>query len=359
MGKPNIATREHRNVVILFFMGAVLVLITISPGRTQTVFADTATACDVGVAGEGRFAAGEMSRRLERAWNAGDVQTLAMFADDAHVLTAWGQFWEGKSQLSSFLHSFFYQQTRPLQTLAQCEDGDRVIWTFRYPSGVNSAMIITVQNAQVVNLYWQFLPYDFNAPSESLWVSGSEEAPESAAVEASAIALAGAGLMYLVVLSDRPRRPVRVSGELFSALRARIETDLPDLSPDPPTMPVESLYRHADRREMPVLGPSTRLHLLYSVIRWIAPWAVVLTISTVIAHTADALFIPSGSDQGAISDPARPLHMQVQTLSPVEGNAVLTRVSCPADESSAEHELLITSLQDLQALEEGQCHIQS
>jgi len=347
MGKPNIATLEHRNVVILFFMGAVLVLITISPGRTQTVFADTATACDVGVAGEGRFAAGEMSRRLERAWNAGDVQTLALFADDAHVLTAWGQFWEGKSQLSSFLHSFFYQQTRPLQTLAQCEDGDRVIWTFRYPSGVNSAMIITVQNAQVVNLYWQFLPYDFNAPSESLWVSGSEEAPESAAVEASAIALAGAGLMYLVVLSDRPRRPVRVSGELFSGL------SLADHRRS------AQFLRHADRREMPVLGPSTRLHLPYGVIRWIAPWAVVLTISTVIAHTADALFIPSGSDQGAISDPARPLHMQVQTLGPVEGNAVLTRVSCPADESSAEHELLITSLQDLQALEEGQCHIQS
>jgi len=262
-------------------------------------------------------------------------------------------------------------------------------------------MIITVQNAQVVNLYWQFLPYDFNAPSESLWVSGSEEAPESAAVEASAIALAGAGLMYLVVLSDGPRRPVRVSGELFSALRARIETDLPDLSPDPPheRSPLvihlleyalqqarhedclrhaaqqrqaseaelsladhrrsAQFLRHADRREMPVLGPSTRLHLPYGVIRWIAPWAVVLTISTVIAHTADALFIPSGSDQGAISDPARPLHMQVQTLGPVEGNAVLTRVSCPADESSAEHELLITSLQDLQALEEGQCHIQS
>jgi hypothetical protein len=240
MGKPNIATLEHRNVVILFFMGAVLVLTTISPGRTQTVFADTATACDVGVAGKGRFAPGETSRRLEHAWNASDRQTLAMFADDAHVLTAWGQLWKGKSQLSSFLHSFFYEDVdvalrRPLQTLAQCEEGDRVIWTFRYPSGVNSAMIITVQNAQVVNLYWQFLPYDFNAPSESLWVSGSEEAPESAAVEASAIALAGAGLMYLVVLSDRPRRPVRVSGELFSALRARIETDLPDLSPDPPT----------------------------------------------------------------------------------------------------------------------------
>src|SRR5207248_3309064 len=193
--------------------------LTISPGRTQTVFADTATPCDVGVAGEGRFAAGEMSRRLERAWNAGDVQALALFADDAHVLTAWGQFWEGKSQLSSFLHSFFYQQTRPLQTLAQCEDGDRVIWTFRYPSGVNSAMIITVQNAQVVNLYWQFLPYDFNAPSESLnSVSGSEEAPGSATVQAGAIVLAGAGLMYLVVLSDGRKRPSHVSGKYSSTL---------------------------------------------------------------------------------------------------------------------------------------------
>ena len=264
MGKPNIATLEHRNVFILFFMGAVLVLITISPGRTQTVFADTATPCDVGVAGEGRFAAGEMSRRLEHAWNASDRQTLALFADDAHVLTAWGQFWEGKSQLSSFLHSFFYEDVdvalrRPLQTLAQCEDGDRVIWTFRYPSGVNSAMIITVQNAQVVNLYWQFLPYDFNAPSESLWVSGSEEARVSAAVEASAIALAGAGLMYLVVLSDGRKRPSRVSGKLLSALRARVETNLPDVSWDQPhparrpalPQPLEDICRHVPSIRLP------------------------------------------------------------------------------------------------------------
>jgi hypothetical protein len=51
--------------------------------------------------------------------------------------------------LSSFLHSFFYQGTnvpaRPLQTLAQREDGDTVTWTFRYPFGVNSAMVAAVE----------------------------------------------------------------------------------------------------------------------------------------------------------------------------------------------------------------------
>jgi hypothetical protein len=37
-----------------------------------------------------------MSRRLERAWNTSDTQILALFADDARVVTAWGQVWEGK-----------------------------------------------------------------------------------------------------------------------------------------------------------------------------------------------------------------------------------------------------------------------
>jgi hypothetical protein len=49
-------------------------------------------------------------------------------------------------------------------------------------------MIITVQNARVVNLYWRFLPYDFDAPAKLLnSVSGSEEAPVSATVQAGAI----------------------------------------------------------------------------------------------------------------------------------------------------------------------------
>jgi hypothetical protein len=228
MRRPQAAALKHPNVVIPFLSGAVLLLIAMSPGRTQAVFADAAKPCDVGVAGEGRFAAGEMSRRLERAWNTSDAQTLALFADNARVLTQWGETWAGKSQISSFVHTFFDQgmnvPARPVQTLAQCEDGDMVIWTFRYRAGVSSAMIGTVEDSQFVKLYWLFLPYEFEAPeSGSLDSVSGGEARVSAAVQASAIALAGAGLMYLVVLSDGPRRPVRASGKLFSALRARVE----------------------------------------------------------------------------------------------------------------------------------------
>jgi hypothetical protein len=135
-----------------------------SLGRPHPAFAaaeDGVATCAVGVRGAGPFAPGETSRRLERAWNTSNAQTLALFADDVHILAAWGESWEGRSQLSSFLESFFDHQTRPLQTLAQCENGDEVFWTFRYPSGVNSAMFTTVRNAKVVNLYWQLLPYDF------------------------------------------------------------------------------------------------------------------------------------------------------------------------------------------------------
>jgi hypothetical protein len=169
-----------------------------------------------------------MSTRLERAWNSSDVNTLALFADDARVITAWGRAWEGRSQLSSFLHAFFDQgvniPARPLQTLAQCEDGHTLVWTFRYPSGVNSAMIATVENNQVVKLFWELLPYpyDLSQPDSPSSLSGGE-APASAVLAASAIALSSAGLMYLVLLSDRPKRAAHVSGALHSALRARLE----------------------------------------------------------------------------------------------------------------------------------------
>jgi hypothetical protein len=170
-----------------------------------------------------------MSRRLERAWNTSDARILALFADDARVETAWGQVWEGKNELPSFLHSFFYQGTNisagPLQTLAQCEDGRTVIWTFRYPSGVNSGIVATVENNQVVKLYWGILPYEFDtSQSDSPGSLSRGEASSSAPVEASAIALAGPGLMYLLLLSDRPKRRTHVSGELLSALLAGVES---------------------------------------------------------------------------------------------------------------------------------------
>ena len=110
-----------------------------------------------------------------------------------------------------------------------------------------------------------------------------------------------------------------------------------------------------DLREMPAVRPSTPLHPLYLVIRWLAPWAVVLAMSTVIAHTADALLIPSNSVEVVASDPARPT--QVQTLVALEPEGVLTRVNCPADADTAVHEVLIISLQDLQALEAGRCEM--
>jgi ketosteroid isomerase-like protein len=248
MGRPDTAALKRPKFVTLLLSGAVLLLIAMSPGRTQAVFADAATPCDVGGAGEGRFAAGEMSRRLERAWNTSDAQTLALFADNARVLTQWGQTWEGKSQISSFVDGFFDQgknvPARPVQTLAQCEDGDTVIWTFRYRAGVNSAMIGTAEDGQFVKLYWLFLPYEFEAPESGPHDSASgSEARVSATVQASAIALAGAGLMYLVVLWDAPRRPGRVSGELISALRARVEKPLPALNWDAPTLPVDACRR--------------------------------------------------------------------------------------------------------------------
>ena len=112
-----------------------------------------------------------------------------------------------------------------------------------------------------------------------------------------------------------------------------------------------------DLREMPAVRPSTPLHPLYLVIRWLAPWAGVLAMSTVIAHTADALFIPSNSVEVVASDPARPT--QVQTLVALEPEGVLTRVNCPADADTAVHEVLIISLQDLQALEAGRCEMRS
>jgi hypothetical protein len=178
-----------------------------------------------------------MSTRLERAWNSSDADTLALFADDARVITAWGRAWEGRSQLSSFLRAFFDQgpniRARPLQTLAQCEDGHTIVWTFRYPSGVNSAMIATVENNQVATLFWELLPYPYDlSQSDSASSLPGGEAPASAALAASAIALAGAGLMYLVLLSDRPKRAAHVRGELHSALRAGLQLRAGSSGPD-------------------------------------------------------------------------------------------------------------------------------
>jgi hypothetical protein len=230
---------RHRSLVFLWFACAVLVSGGFWLGRPYPAFAapdSVASPCAIGESGEGGFAPGETSESLERAWNASDPQTLAMFADDARLLTAWGHVWEGKSQASSFLHAFFYDQTRPLQTLAQCEDGDTVIWTFRYPSGVKSAMIVTVRNARIEKLYWLFLPEDFKIvrsdssdPSDSS-SSGSGPVVSAAAVQAGAIAVAIAALMYLVILSDGSKQPSRVTGELISALRARRELEPPDAS---------------------------------------------------------------------------------------------------------------------------------
>ncbi len=214
---------KHRNVVVLCVTGALVVLFAAWLGRAQPAQAHGAAQCDVGVAGAGLFAPGEMSRRLERAWNSSDTETTALFAEGIRIGTPWGQVW-AKDELPEFLQSFFHPgdslEARPLLTLAECETGQTVIWTFRYPSGVNSAVIGTLDNDQVVKLYWLFLPYDFE-PTHSDSpepVAGRNSGP-SAAVEASAIALAGGGLMCLVIRMDGPKRPIRVTSGVVSALR--------------------------------------------------------------------------------------------------------------------------------------------
>jgi len=110
-------------------------------------------------------------------------------------------------------------------------------------------------------------------------------------------------------------------------------------------------------RELPAARPSTPFHPLYLVVRWLAPWAVALAISTVIAHTADALFAPSNHVEFVASDQARRMHEQ--TLVPLEPEAILTRVHCTADADTAERDVLLTSLQDLRMLEEGECTMRS
>jgi hypothetical protein len=84
---------------------------------------------------------------------------------------------------------------------------------------------------------------------------------------------------------------------------------------------------------------------------------VVLVMSMAIAHTAEALLVPSNGGEQVAADAARPV--QVQTLVALEPKGVLTRVSCSADADGAEHDVLVTSLQDVQALEEGLCEIRS
>jgi hypothetical protein len=79
--------------------------------------------------------------------------------------------------------------------------------------------------------------------------------------------------------------------------------------------------------------------------------------SAVIAHTADALFVPSNSIEIVTSGPARPMPEQTRVAPEHEG--ALTRVACPGDANTAEREVLLTTLQDLQMLEEGQCEMRS
>jgi len=112
-----------------------------------------------------------------------------------------------------------------------------------------------------------------------------------------------------------------------------------------------------DLRELLAARHSTLVRRLYRVVRWLAPWAVALAMSTLIAHTADALFVPSNNVELVASDSARPMHEQ--TLVAPEAESVLIRVTCRADTDIAEREVLLTTLQDLRMLEAGQCKMRS
>jgi hypothetical protein len=79
--------------------------------------------------------------------------------------------------------------------------------------------------------------------------------------------------------------------------------------------------------------------------------------STVIAHTADALFIAAASARIVVSDLAGPTHVQAFVASEPKG--AMTYVRCPGEVDGAEHEVLIVTLQDVQALEEGRCEMRS
>ena len=63
-----------------------------------------------------------------------------------------------------------------------------------------------------------------------------------------------------------------------------------------------ALQGFRDMREMRAVRPSTPLHPVYLVVRWLAPWAVVLAMATVIAHAADALLIGAHSNAVVASD---------------------------------------------------------
>jgi hypothetical protein len=112
-------------------------------------------------------APGAVSLRLERAWNSSDTEALATFDDDARAISQWGQVWQGKDQLAYFLQAFFYQGEgpagRPLETVAQCEESDQIIWTFRYPTGPSAAAIFTVTNERIAKVYWMFLASESDA----------------------------------------------------------------------------------------------------------------------------------------------------------------------------------------------------
>jgi hypothetical protein len=79
--------------------------------------------------------------------------------------------------------------------------------------------------------------------------------------------------------------------------------------------------------------------------------------SAAIAHAADAVLVPSNSSEIVAPDPPRPVQVQTVVARDPEGAGVLTRVNCPTDPNTAEHEVLITSLQDLQTLEERLCEM--
>ncbi len=113
-----------------------------------------------------------------------------------------------------------------------------------------------------------------------------------------------------------------------------------------------------DLNEKLRMRPAAPVHPVYPTIRWLAPWAVVMAMSTTIAHTADVFLVPSSTGVVVASSDSNRLR-PLQMLDPLQAKSVLTRVYCPADLDTTEHEVLITTLQDIQVLEEGRCEIRS
>jgi len=88
---------------------------------------------------------------------------------------------------------------------------------------------------------------------------------------------------------------------------------------------------------------------LSAALRWLGPWLVVLAISALIAHTAEAVFIPGVVTVEIVaSEPAQML--------PVETTGVLEHVNCAAD-ANGEVDVLVRTLQDVELLEAGRCEV--